>query len=141
MTSLMKGSTKPLAENPAIRDQKSKCAKIWLLHIGKESRARAIWNDVHDWMPCDIEYSVVNDIPAAARESRAVLVSTGMGKTFAVKYLVSLDVPLKGAEIPLLMGMLVDGVPVVASKGAINEEVWCVKSEARRLGLAFDVAE
>lgn len=56
-------------------------------------------------------------------------------------YLVVLDRVAKAAEFPVLMRLLVEGVPIVVSRHGISDGAWSMKTQASRFGARVEVAE
>ena len=114
-----------------------------MFHLGKESPTwRTLRKEVETGSSWKIEWKRASNVSEAARESRLIQFAPGSEKTSGLaSVLVSVEGPIRDVDVPILMGMLVDGVSVIVAKGAINDAIWTLKSEATRLALPFEVAE
>jgi len=139
----MKASKTPTVKVVPSRHSKSSTPDIVVFHLGKESPTwRTLRKEVETGSSWKIEWKRASNVSEAARESRLIQFAPGSEKTSGLaSVLVSVKEPIRDVDVPILMEMLVDGVPVIVAKGAINDAIWTLKSEATRLALPFEVAE
>jgi len=139
----MKASIKRTVKVVPLRHSKASPPDIVVIHVGEESRTwEALCEDIDTRATGTIKWKRASGVPEAVRQSRVIQVAAGTGKASAfAPILLSLGQPVRAVDIPVLMGMLVDRVPVIVGKGAISEAIWMLKSEATRLALPFEVAE